>query len=202
MSYGKFKSIAEVATIFDINVAGRIPFTNEKVLNVLDPILLMLEKNLSNEVNYVSEYAICDALIRPILGIAIEGYPFNIWSHVPYNVDEEQGLVGEPDYLIATKTKYGTMAKPSLCVVEAKKDNFKEGWTQALAEMVASSLLGANTCYGIVTTGDIWQFGKLNDNIFIVDPKSLSATTELKRVLNTLNWMFSEISTNNENVII
>jgi hypothetical protein len=61
--------------------------TDEKVLNVLDPILLMLEKNLSNEVNYVNEYAICDALIRPILGIAIEDYPFNIWSHVPYHVD-------------------------------------------------------------------------------------------------------------------
>jgi hypothetical protein len=197
MSYGKFKSIAEVATIFDINVAGRVLFTNEKELNVLEPILSMLEQNLSNEVNYVSEYAVCDALIRPILGIAIENHPFNIWSHVPYNVAEEKGLVGEPDYLIATKTKYGTMAKPSLCVVEAKKDNFKEGWTQALAEMVASSLLGANTCYGIVTTGDIWQFGKLDDDVFIIDPKSLSATTELKRVLNTLNWMFFEISKNN-----
>jgi hypothetical protein len=194
MPYGKFKTIAEVATTFDINVAGRVYFTREKELKVLDPLLLMMEKNLNNEVNYVSEYAICDALIRPILGIAIENYPFNIWSHVPYNVDEEKGLVGEPDYLIAAKTKYGTMAKPSLCVIEAKKDNFSEGWTQALAEMVASSILGAATCYGIVTTGDIWQFGKLDNDVFIVDPKSLSATTELKRVLDTINWLFFEIS--------
>ncbi|WP_171899490.1 hypothetical protein [Candidatus Marithrix sp. Canyon 246] len=41
------------------------------------------------------------------------------------------------------------MAKPSLCVIEAKPDDFEKGWAQAMAEMVASSLLDANICYGI-----------------------------------------------------
>jgi hypothetical protein len=60
--------------------------------------------------------------------------------------------------------------------------------------MVASSLLGASICYGIVTTGAIWQFGKLNENVFVIDPKYISATTELQRVFNTINWIFHEIS--------
>jgi hypothetical protein len=141
-----------------------------------------------------TEFAVCDAIIRPIIGIVAENYNLKIWSHVPYNVDEEKGLVGEPDYLIAPKTKYGAMAKPSLCVIEAKKDDFEDGWAQALSEMVASSLLGTDICYGIVTTGAIWQFGKLEKGVFVIDSRYLSATTELQRVFNTINWIFDIIS--------
>lgn len=52
------------------------------------------------------------------------------------------------------------MARPALCVIEDKRDDFGEGWTQALSEMVASSPLGAQVCYGTVTTGAIWQFSR------------------------------------------
>jgi hypothetical protein len=41
---------------------------------------------------------------------------------IKYNVDKEKGLIGEPDYLIARTNKYGGMATPVLCVIEAKKD--------------------------------------------------------------------------------
>lgn len=117
-----------------------------------------------------------------------------IWSHVPYNVDQEKGLVGEPDYLVAPRTKYGDMGIPPLCIVEAKKDNFAEGWTQALAEMVAASLQGADISYGVVTTGKIWEFGKLEQGLFARDSQQISATRELQIVFDTLNWVFSQVS--------
>lgn len=194
MAYGSFKSVEEVATKFDIEASDKATFVEEKSIQVLDVLLSMIENNLKNDTNYVSEFAICETIIRPILDIIVANYPLRVWSHISYNVDQEKGLIGEPDYLIAPKNKYGGMAKPALCVIEAKKDNFDEGWTQALAEMVASSILGATTCYAIVTTGVLWQFGKLDNNIFTIDSKSISATTELQRVFNTINWIFNEIS--------
>jgi hypothetical protein len=194
MAYGKFKSVEEVATKFYIEVADRTAFISEKKREILDVFLSMITKNLKDDTSYINKFAVCDAIIRPILGIVAENYNLKVWSHLSYNVDEEKGLVGEPDYLIAPKTKYGAMAKPSLCVIEAKKDDFDEGWTQALSEMVASSLQEAHICYGIVTTGAIWQFGKLESSIFVIDPRYLSATTELQRVFNTINWIFHEIS--------
>ena len=194
MSYGKFKSIEEVARKFDIEVANKSAFFDEIELIIPDILFSMVKKNLSDKTSYVSEHAICDAIIRPILGIVVEDYPLKVWSHVPYDVDKDNGLTGEPDYLIAARNKYGGMARPSLCVIEAKKDNFDEGWTQALAEMVASHSLGADICYSIVTTGDFWQFGKLENHVFIVDSRSLAATTELQTVLNTINWLFKKIS--------
>ncbi len=193
MSYGQFKSIEEVAVKFDISVSNRTAFVTEKSLPVLDIWLTTLEKKLKDDTSYINKFAICESIIRPILDIVAESYKLKVWSHVPYNVDSQQGLVGEPDYLIARKTKYGTMEQPVLCVIEAKKDNFDNGWTQALAGMVASKLLGAQTCYAIVTSGAIWQFGKLEQDVFVIDPRYLSATTELQRVFNSINGLFQAI---------
>lgn len=194
MPYGQFKSIEAVAAQFDIEVTERTPFSKEIELKVADILLSMMNRKLADKTSYVTEFAVCDAIIRPILDIVAENTRLKVWSHVPYNVDEEKGLVGEPDYLIAPTTKYGAMAQPALCVIEAKRDDFDEGWTQALAEMVASSLLGAKLCYAVVTTGAIWQLGKLENQRFTIEPNYLSATAELQRVLNTLNWVFQEIN--------
>jgi hypothetical protein len=197
MSYGTFKSVGEVAKIFDIEVVNRTSFVNKKTLEVSDILLSMIEEELHDDTNYVSEYAICEAIIRPILKTVAKNYSLKVWSHVSYDVDKEKGLVGKPDYLIAARTKYGTMARPSLCVIEAKQDNFEEGWAQALAEMVASSLLGTTICYGIVSTGEFWQFGKLENNVFVIDSISTSAIADLQNVLNIINWLFYEISSEN-----
>jgi len=101
-----------------------------------------------------------------------------------------KGLVGEPDYLIAPKTKYGDMDVPPLCVIEAKKDDFEEGWTQALAEMVAASLQGRKICYSVVTMANIREFGNLGNRVFTRDPTKFSATVNLQEVFDVLNWMF------------
>jgi hypothetical protein len=194
MSYGTFKSVGEVAKKFDIKVIQGKVFTKAKSLDVPSLLFSIIKDDLNDATNYVSEYAVCDALIRPILGVVVRDYPLKIWSHVAYNVDEKQGLLGEPDYLIAPLTKYGEMARPALCIIEAKNDNFDKAWTQVLAEMVASSLLGATVCYGIVSTGRLWQFGKFEDKTFITDPNFISATDNLQYVFDTINWIFDEIS--------
>ena len=194
MSYGTFKSVGEVAKKFDIEVINRTSFIKEKPFEVSDILLSRIEEELHDDTNYVSEYAICEAIIRPILKTVARNYSLKIWSHVSYDVDKEKGLIGKPDYLIAERTKYGTMAIPSLCIIEAKQDNFDEGWTQALAEMVASSLLGATICYGIVSTGELWQFGKLENSVFVIDSISTSVIADLQNVLNIINWLFYQIS--------
>jgi hypothetical protein len=197
MAYGTFKSAEDVATKFDIKVADREIFFNPKELIVPKILFSMVEKKLRDKTSYVSEYAICETLIRPVLDIVAENYVLKIWSHILYDIDKDKGLTGEPDYLIAPKNKYGGMATPSLCVIEAKKENFDEGWTQALAEMIAS--VTTNICYGIVTTGNFWEFAKLESSVFTIDPRSLSASTELQTVFNTINWLFAEISSETGN---
>ena len=192
MPYGKFKSIAEVARTFDIEISGNVEFVSRLQIDIPDYEFKKIEKKLADDLNFINETTICERIISPILEIVADNYEMlRIWSHVPYNVDQEKGLVGEPDYLIAPKTKYGDMEIPLLCIIEAKKDNFEEGWTQALAEMVAASLQGGKICLGVVTTGNTWDFGKLENKIFIREPRKFSATVDLQEVFDVLNWTFS-----------
>ncbi|MCI5150053.1 MAG: hypothetical protein D3916_11810 [Candidatus Electrothrix sp. MAN1_4] len=193
MPYGTFTSVAEVARKFDITVTGSVSFVERSASTIPEYDVSRIEKKLIDELNFINEITICERIISPILELVSDQYKsLKLWSHVPYNVDQAKGLVGEPDYLVAPRTKYGDMGVPPLCIVEAKKDNFAEGWTQALAEMVAASLQGADACYGIVTTGNTWEFGKLEQQVFTRDPKKFSATVDLQEVFEVLNWVFHQ----------
>lgn len=190
MPYGKFESVSEVARIFDIEVSGNKPFIEKLKIEIPKSDFKRIEKKLGDDLNFINETTICERIISPILELISDNYEtLKIWSHVAYNVDKEKGLVGEPDYLIAPKTKYGDMDVPPLCVIEA--DDFEEGWTQALAEMVATSLQGRKICYSVVTTGNTWEFGSLENKVFIREPTKFSATVNLQEIFEVLNWMFN-----------
>jgi hypothetical protein len=60
-------------------------------------------------------------------------------------------------------------------VVEAKNDNIKLGLGQCVAEMVVAQLFdaradkGPKIIYGLVTTGSIWRFLKLEESVVFLD---------------------------------
>jgi len=201
MPYGTFKSVGEVTQKFDIEVRTE-SFINKKELKIPDYIFSRIEANLAEDVYFINEFAICEHIISRILDEVAEHYnQLFVWSHVPFNVDKEQDLVGEPDYLIAPKTKHGVMFVPPLCVMEAKQEKWNEGWAQTLAEMYAASIKGAKVCYGVVTTGKAWEFGKLENNVFIKDRSQISATEDLKKVFDVLNWIFDQTNTHINNLL-
>ena len=88
-----------------------------------------------------------------------------------------------------------TFKTPVICIAEAKKENFNEGWAQALAEMVAAQRFNQNDeleVSGIVTTGSIWQFRKLRKKDLTLEIVSYSALEDLQKVMNIVNWIFYE----------
>lgn len=194
MSYGHFESVEQVAGIFNIKVKDAC-IINRKTIEISELLFNNIKSKLLNSLNFRNEATISNKVITPMLDIVAENNkPLNVWIEEPFNVDKDKGLVGEPDYLIAPATDYGGMALPPLCIIEAKKQDWDQGWTQALAEMIAASIKGAKLCYSVVTTGKIWQFSQLENNIFIKDPNQISATQELQVVLDTLNWIFAEVN--------
>jgi len=194
MSYGKFETIEQVSDTFEIEITRKM-FINKEKIEINDIILTMISRRLLEDANFVNEQAICQHIITPILDIVSDNHEsLKVWSQITYTVDKERDLDGEPDYLIAPYAKNGGMSIPLLCIMEAKQENWKKGWAQALAEMYAASVQGAKVCYGAVTTGVLWQFGKLeNGKIFTRDPVKLSAIDNLQRVLDTLNWLFGVV---------
>ncbi|KOR32422.1 hypothetical protein TI05_07325 [Achromatium sp. WMS3] len=193
MPYSQFETIEEVADKFDIEV------TDKNIIKMLEIEIAHypfseITNRLQDSMSFINETTICEDIIKPILLQIKKQYSsLYIWSHVAYNVDKDNGLFGEPDYLIAARAKHGGMNIPPLCIMEAKKENWDKGWAQTLAEMYAASTQGAATCYGVVTTGKAWEFGQLHNKIFAKDPNHISATDNLQKVFDILNWLFNEV---------
>ncbi len=198
MSYGTLKTYEEVALKFEIQLQEQI-FVQQKKINITQEMLGFIQKNLQLRRNYISESAICETMISPILNLVANVNDLPVWSHVRFDVDEKVGLIGVPDFLIAPASPIGTtFTKPVICVAEAKKENFNEGWAQALSEMIAAQNFNQDDSmevFGIVTTGSIWQFAGLKENILTMDVISYSALENLQKLFNCLNWLFAEAKT-------
>ncbi len=198
MSYGTLKTYEEVALKFEIQLQEQI-FVQQKEINISEEMLGFIQKNLQRRRNYVSESAICETMISPILNLVANANDLPVWSHIRFDVDETAGLIGVPDFLIAPASPIGTtFTLPVICVAEAKKENFNEGWAQALSEMIAAQRFNQDELmevFGIVTTGSIWQFAGLKEKILRMDVITYSALENLQKLFNCLNWLFSETKT-------
>ncbi|MBM3226766.1 MAG: hypothetical protein FJZ47_23630 [Candidatus Tectomicrobia bacterium] len=126
---------------------------------------------------YTSEAARCEAIIFPILREVYKAYceQYALWIQKPLSYTPD--LSGTPDYLIATKSALGktVLGEPLLLIVEAKKNDFEQGWGQCLAALVAAQKLngdGQLPVHGIVTDGKLWEFGKLTADQFLKNIES------------------------------
>ncbi len=101
-------------------------------------------------------------LIDTLLAEIVPNHPrLKVWKAA---LLESDTLSGISDYLIAPKRAY--LSTPLLCAVEAKRDDFVQGRTQCLAEMLACTWNNRkkgfdSEVFGIVSNGQIWQFYRL-----------------------------------------
>ena len=170
MAFTSFKSLAEVLKKYKIRYQER----DFEITNTTEPPPVLREDITFtlNEVAYdVSEAAICENLIYPILKAAWRRYSdiLAIWSRPPLLLDNE--LSGIPDYVISKKSELGKimLESPYVAVVEAKKDDFTSGWAQCSSEMYAMQQLNGDddfSIYGIVSNGETWEVACLNKQVF------------------------------------
>jgi hypothetical protein len=95
--------------------------------------------------------------------------------------------------MISTKSELGKtiLGLPVVVVVEAKQNNFTDGWGQCLAELVAVQKINKNEVlpvHGIVTDAELWHFGKLVGNLFTKN-ETVLAISELKKVFRAISYL-------------
>ena len=147
---------------------------------------------LQNVAYKVSEAAVCENIIYPILRQVWKPYVqvFSIWSHQPLGLDDD--LNGIPDYLFTKRSILGPIVfeAPYVAVVEAKRDDFSAGWAQCVLEMHTMQQLNqsANTVFGIVSNGDGWQIGQLTNSVF-TEYSDLFTLTRLDDLFAALTYV-------------
>jgi len=170
MAFTTYKSLSEVIKKFKIKYVGEdFPvFEPNKAPEVLQDDISFTLQNVAYD---ISEPAICENLIYPVLKAAWRPFAneLALWSHQAIEFTEE--LSGIPDYLISRRSDLGKIVLdyPLLAVVEAKKDDFTGGWAQCGLEMYVIQQLNQNAdqrIFGIVSNGETWEFAQFQQNTF------------------------------------
>jgi hypothetical protein len=196
MVFAQFKTLADVLLSFGIeyheeNILRHFEAKKEANSTFSEQIKFALEEGIYK----TSEFARCESLIFPILQEAWKPYrtSLRLWSHVP--IAAEEPLTGTPDYLIAQASPLGNivLGKPILAVIEAKRENFDEGWAQCTAEMLAVQKLNHDSMriWGIVTNGELWQFGIL-DGQKLRQEATFYSVRNLDELFNVLSFVIGE----------
>jgi len=189
------KTISDAAVKFQFTVKNDDWLNNvpaKKIPDSLSKEITLIKRKYPYK---ISEAAICETIIFPLLKSVWFDYQddLTIWSHkmIRYN----NTFVAIPDYLIGKQSDLGEtiFGLPLLmAVIEAKKDNFEWGWGQCSSEMYIIQQNNKNPnlpVYGMVSNGDNWEFGILENNKLTVNPKGYTID-EIDQLYSVIHYIF------------
>jgi len=127
----------------------------------------------------ISEKARSEFIVAPILLTSREFSQnrFAIYSGQRLDVDASQGLTGECDFILTNTPPLPIIQSPIVTIVEAKKNDIESGEGQCVAQMVGAKIFNeregnkTEPIFGCVTTGEAWQFLKLENNTVTFDKR-------------------------------
>ena len=195
MPFTSYSSIGDVARAHQITLL-QANFVVPVPRPVSAGFLADLDFSLQNVGVTLSEYALCENLIYPILREVWRSYLEHliIFSHIPLVYDAD--LCGTPDYVVTRRSPLGVylVEEPYLVVVEAKRDDFTAGWGQCLAAMLAAQKTNeaaGKTVYGITTNGRTWEIGKLEDATF-TEERGAFTIRDVDGLCAALHYVFEQ----------
>jgi hypothetical protein len=177
MAYSDFK-LSEVVKKFALTINEKIDlFADTPEVECSEILSATLKNNIPLALAINTEKARSEMLIAPIL-IEVRNLfeaQISLFSGVDFNVEPEQGLNGICDFLISQSPEQLFIKSPVVTIVEAKNENIKLGLGQCVAEMIAAQLFNQkeenliDSIYGVVTTGNMWKFLKLQGQLIYID---------------------------------
>lgn len=155
----------------------KLPYTETEIIE-LPSLQQEIETNLKITV-LGSETSRREAIVAPIL-FAIARF-CNCQIRLEYPLNVSNWLRGNLDYLL--------IAKQTLLVVEAKKDDMSKGFTQMAVELIAlAEETKQSILYGAVTIGEVWRFGLLDSDrkIIIQDISLMTIPDQLDKLFRVI----------------
>ena len=197
MAFSDFKTIAEVQEKF------RITYTEDDFVKA-EPSTPSAEflrdfEFTREHINvFASEASRCETIIFPVLKESYKAYADQYALWIKQSIAYDDILNGTPDYFISTRSELGktVVGSPLILLVEAKKNDFEQGWGQWLAELVAAQKINDDTgfpVYGIVTDGTLWQFGRLIGDTFIQNRTDF-ALANLPTLFGAIDSVFNAVT--------
>ncbi len=178
MAYNKF-TLEEVVEQFNLKMqSAKAVVENAKPHPPSNFLRQSLERGTLKALKISTEKARSELIVAPIileLQLLLQDQ-MSFFSGIDFTVDKQKGLAGKCDFIMSLDSEQEYLTAPAVTIVEAKNDSIKNGLGQCVAEMVAAQIFNERketkikTIYGVVTTGILWKFLKLEgNNLYIED---------------------------------
>jgi len=192
MAFSDFKVLSDVQQKYNIKYVEN-NFMNSQALSPSDSFLADFEFNKENIDIFSSEASRSEIIISPLLREIYKNHYVDYSFWIQKKISYDSTLSGTPDYIFSRRSALGktVLEKPIVIVAEAKKSDFEQGWGQCLAELIALQKINENphrAVYGIVTDGNLWQFGKLLEDTFTKDSGNFTIDN-LSEVYGALEYL-------------
>ncbi len=177
MSYSNF-SMDDLRTKLGFRfIQNQVLFPQIPRYEILADLLRVLQRYKPLALSIDTEKARFEYIVAPMLAELKLNYPdaLSLFSGVELNINKKIGLVGRCDFIVSRGNDQYALTAPLIMMVEAKRDNIKEGIPQCGAEMAAAQKFNQlkqnqiDIIYGCVTTGTTWKFLKLDGQDFYID---------------------------------
>lgn len=164
------------------------------------PLSEWLKENAPLALGINTEKGRSELIIAPILLEVrrLFNNQIGFFSGRELNVDQSRGLVGVCDFLLSLSPERYVVTAPLLVVAEAKNLDMSAGIPQCIAEMVAirefnqQSGVQLPAVHGVVTTGSIWRFLRLEGAKAWIDRQEYYLH-DLGRILGVLSHMVRQV---------
>lgn len=174
MAYSDF-TLDTVRKVFSLTLKRALLFAAVDSVDVPQWLTALLEKGMP--LAFGSEKARSEFILVPILLASRELHhdSFSIYSGQRLDSDPSSGLSGECDFILTNTPPLPVLQAPIVVVVEAKKNDLEAGLGQCVAQMLGARLFNQQEgnsieiIFGCVTTGEAWQFLKLERDGVLID---------------------------------
>jgi hypothetical protein len=187
-------SLSSAVKAFELTVTQHLLFAEVSPVSPSAWLLEALKRGMP--LAFTSEKSRSEYLIAPVLSDVrqMATDKISVYSGQRLDVDAERGLVGECDFIISNTAQNPLLQAPIISVVEAKRQDIELGYGQTVAQMVASQQFNLreaqpfSVLYGCVSTGEAWQFLRLEDRRLEIDSSRyyLNQLPELLGVFRTI----------------
>ena len=129
------------------------------------------------QLSLISEKARSEFVVAPVLLAAreVSGDRFSIFSGQRLDLDASHGLTGECDFILDASDFGPPLRVPIAVVVQARQKDIEVSLGRCVAQMVAMDQFNREAghpttpVHGCVTTGETWQFLKLDRGDILID---------------------------------
>jgi hypothetical protein len=193
MAYGDF-TLDEIESRFGIKNRVAAIFVQPESVSPTPSLIEALQN--AAELPVRSEKARSESIVYPILvEMRKRNHKFfTIYSGDNLDVDKEQGLVGQCDFILAKDIRSFNLNYPIIQIVEAKRNDIEVGVPQCAAQLIGArqfnqkKKIEIERTYGCVTTGQEWLFMYLENDEIIVDEK-MYFLVEIEELLGVFQQM-------------